>query len=118
MPVQNVLRFWFYPVYNNTSVVQTHHYTYTFNPAPIVRAVIYLNVFSGGIDFDNKVVGLAAAGVKAYTYLDGEGNTQTVDLTGEDVRGGLTVERLTSVTWFLSVQKAWAAAHGVVYKVG
>jgi hypothetical protein len=58
---------------------------------------------------------MAAAGVKAYTYLDSSGNTQTVDLTGQQISGGLTVNQLTSVTWFLVVQKAWAAAHGVVY---
>jgi hypothetical protein len=118
MAVTNVLRFWLYPVYNDTNAVQKHYFTYQFNPAPVVKAVIYLNAYSGGIDFDAGVVGLAAAGVKAYTFLDAQGKTQTVDLTGQDIRGGLTVERLTSVTWFLIVQKAWAAAHGVVYFLG
>jgi hypothetical protein len=115
MAVSNVLRFWFYPVYNDTNAIQKHYFTYQFNPAPVVKAVIYLNAYSGGVDFDAGVVGLAVAGVKAYEFLDGEGKTHTVDLTGQDIRVGLTVERLTSVTWFLYVQKAWAAAHGVVY---
>jgi hypothetical protein len=111
------LRFWLVPVFNNTNALQRYYYTYTFAPAPMVKADIYLNAFSGGVDFDQHVLGVAAAVVKSYTYLDDSGNSQVVDLTGQDIQGGVTVPRLTGVTWELAVQKAWAAAHGTVYRM-
>jgi hypothetical protein len=117
MQVYYLQRFWFYNVYNSGTTPQTHHYTMTFDPPVTVKGQIFLNILSQGVSFDQKVVGLAAAGVKSYTYVDNNGQEQTVDFAGQDPSGSIFVTNITSVTWFLTVTLAWAGAQGMIYYI-
>src|SRR5215471_21391250 len=98
MQVYYLQRFWFFNVYNNTAQVQTSRYTMVFDPPATVKGQIFLNILSPGISFDQNAVGIAVACVKKYTYLDGNGQEQTVDYTGQDPFGSIYVTNITSVT--------------------
>jgi len=117
MQVYYLQRFWFFNVYNNTAQVQTSRYTMVFDPPATVKGQIFLNILSPGISFDQNAVGIAVACVKKYTYLDGNGQEQTVDYTGQDPFGSIYVTNITSVTWELAVTLAWAGAHGMIYYI-
>jgi len=90
----------------------------TFDPPVTVKGQIFLNILSPGISFDQNDVGLAAACVKMYTYIDSNGNEQTVDYTGRDPFGSIYVTNITSVTWKLIVTLAWvgSARHDLLHR--
>jgi hypothetical protein len=115
MQIYYLQRFWFGDIYNDSDTVQTNKFTMTFGPNVNIKGQIFLSVFSPGLDINAGVVGLAAACVKEYVYLDSSGHGQVVDFTGQAPVGGITVTNVVSVTWELLVQKAWAGAIGMVY---
>ncbi len=117
MQVYYLQRFWFGNVYNNTDTQQKHTFTIAIDPPATVKGQIFLNILSQGVDFNQGVVGLAAACVKLYTYLDANGQEQTVDYTGQDPFGSIYVTNITSVTWELIVTQAWAGAQGMIYYI-
>jgi hypothetical protein len=117
MQIYYLQRFWFFNVYNDSALPLTHKYTIHFDTPVTVKGQIFLNIISEGVSFDQNVVGAVAAGVKAYTFIDGNGQEQTVDFAGQDPFGSIYVKNITSVTWFLTVVKAWAGAHGMIYYI-
>lgn len=117
MQIYYLQRFWFWNIYNADPSPVTHHLAVHFDSPVTVKGQIFLNILSEGVSFDQNVVGLAAAGVKAYTFIDGNGQEQTVDFMGQDPFGSIYVKNITSVTWFLTVVKAWAGAHGMIYYI-
>ncbi|MFZ1133719.1 MAG: hypothetical protein WAN69_02155 [Candidatus Korobacteraceae bacterium] len=118
MEIYDLQRFWFSNVYNGSISPHTHRYTITFDPPVTVKGQIFLNVLSPAVDLDKNVVGLAAACVKKYTYLNsGAGIEETVDYTGQEPFGSINVTNITSVTWELIVTLAWAGAHGTIYYI-
>jgi len=115
MQIYYLQRFWFGDIVNNSDNVQRNLFTMTFEPNVNIKAQIFLNVFSPGMDINTGVVGLAAACVKEYVYLDSNGQEQTVDYTGQAPVGGITATNVVSVTWELMITRAWASAIGMVY---
>jgi hypothetical protein len=117
MQIYYLQRFWFWNVYNGSSTPQHHLYTINFDSPITVKGQIFLNILSPGASFDSQTVGLAAACVKMYTYLDDNGQEQTMDYTGQDPFGSISAAQVTSVTWELIVTLAWAGAHGMFYYI-
>ena len=115
MQIYYLQKFWFGDVYNGSDTVQRNYLTIMFGRNINIKAQIFLNVLSPGVDLNAGVVGLAAASVKEYAYLDNNGHEQVVDFTGQAPVGGITVTNVVSVTWELIVQRAWAGAIGMVY---
>ena len=96
----------FWDRYNDSDTEQKNYWRVPYDGAPNIVATAYLSAFSGGIDLDNSVTGLALASFKRYEYLDESGEVQEVEITTPT--NWLQIERVVSITLALDVTKSWA----------
>src|ERR1700761_7474231 len=67
--------------YNDSDTEQRNYWRVPYDGAPNIVATTCLSAYSGGIDLDNSVTGLALASFKRYEYFDESGTVQEVEIT-------------------------------------
>lgn len=112
MNIYYLQKFWFSEKYYTDTSVHKHYFTIDL-PEVDIDAQIWLTIFSPGLKSDPGVLGLAAAGVKSYRFLDKNGVTNHQELTNWESH--LRVERCMQVTFAFHVRLAWAKAEGIIY---
>jgi hypothetical protein len=104
--------FWFFQKYYTDTSLHKHYFTIEF-PKVDIDAQIWLTIFSPGVNFDQGVTGIAAAGVKSYRFVDQNGVTQYKEPPNWDAH--VRVQRCTEITFAFHVRLAWAKAEGIIY---
>lgn len=112
MNIYYIQKFWFGEKYYTDASLHKHFLTVQL-PDVNIDAQIWLTILGPGINFDQGVVGLAAAGVKSYRYIDKNGTQQFQEF--DHWESHLRVERCVEVTFAFHVQLAWAKAEGIIY---
>jgi hypothetical protein len=96
----------FWDRYNDSDTEQKNYWRVPYAGTPNIIATTCLSAFSGGIDLDANVTGLALASFKRYEYLDENGAVQEVEVTRPT--NWLQIDRVVSITFALDVTRAWA----------
>jgi hypothetical protein len=104
--------FWFGETLNNSTNTQMNYMTIDL-PNVNIYANIWLSIFSQGFDFNNKIAGLAAAGIKGYGYIDKNGIQRSQEL--DHWESHLYIEKCISIKFAFHVRMAWAKAEGMIY---
>ena len=112
MNIYFLQEFWFGEHYYTDTDVHKDYFTIQL-PKVNIDAQIWLTILGPGINFDAGVVGMAAAGVKSYRYVDANGTTQYQEFT--EWQGHVWVDNCVELTFALAVQLAWAKAEGMIY---
>jgi hypothetical protein len=110
--IQYIQKVWFGDVYYGDTDLHRHYHTVEL-PQVDVDAQIWLTILSPGANLDQGVTGLAAAGIKSYSYVDAVGRPLYVEPDGW--QSHLRVEQCTGITFAFHVQLAWAKAEGIIY---
>jgi hypothetical protein len=92
------------PLSNSANSIQRNYWRIPFAGTPNLYATSYLSEFSGGLDENTGVTGVAVATFKRYEYLDASGIVQEVDLPA--VSSYLTVNNCVSITLALDLTRA------------
>ena len=112
MYIYHLQEFWFGAKY--FSDLEDHHDFITVDlPLVNIDAQIWLTIVSQGFNIEERVVGLAAAGVKSYRFIDAAGFPQYREL--REWQSNVRVERCTEITFRFTVRLAWAKAEGMIY---
>jgi hypothetical protein len=112
MDIYYIQKFWYGEHYYTDTTVHKDYFTIQL-PKVNVDAQIWLTILGPGINFDEGVVGLAAAGVKSYRYVDSNGVTQYQELSNWESH--LRISNCVEITFSFAVQLAWAKAEGIIY---
>lgn len=112
MNIYYLQEFWFFEQYYTDTSLHKHYFTVEL-PKVNIDAQIWLTIFSPGVNFDKGVVGLAAAGVKSYRFVDKQGAKQYQEFSNWEAH--LWVEQCIEITFAFHVRLAWAKAEGIIY---
>ena len=104
--------FWFSEKYHTDASLHKHYFTIQL-PEVNIDTQIWLTIFSTGLNYDQGVLGLAAAGIKSYRFVDQNGVKQYKELTNWEAH--LWVDRCIEITYAFHVRLAWAKAEGMIY---
>ena len=112
MNIYHLQKFWFGERRFTDTGLHPDYFTVDI-PEANIDAQIWLTIFAPGVNFDERVTGLAAAGVKSFRFIDSGGLPQFQELSHWESH--VRVERCTAVTFAFHVQLAWAKAEGMIY---
>jgi hypothetical protein len=112
MDIYYLRKFWFGERYFTDTVVHPNYFTVDI-PEANIDAQIWLTILSPGVNLDERVTGLAAAGVKSFRFIDPEGLPRFQEVS--DWQSHVRVERCTAITFAFHVRLAWAKAKGMIY---
>ncbi|WP_405178696.1 hypothetical protein OG225_32435 [Nocardia sp. NBC_01377] len=116
MKITQLRKFWFPDVQYNDTAEHPHYFTMRFAHRPNIDAQIWLTIFASGAKFSGGAVtalGVAAAGVKSYTFVNDRGQIETRTL--DNWESHARVQRAVDITFAFKVRLAWAKAEGMVY---
>ncbi len=116
MEIVHLRRVWFGArVYNDTET-HRHFHTVRFANRPNIDAQIWLSIFSPGATYANGAVtalGLAAAGIQSYSFINDNGGIETKDLS--EWISNVSIKRVVDLTFGFHIRLAWAKAEGMIY---
>jgi hypothetical protein len=105
--------FWFNEVFYNDTSVHSHYHTITFANKPNIDAQIWLTIFSSGLKLSEGVLGIAAAGIKSYRFINDKGGTELKEF--DSWQSHVRVKKCVELTVSFKVRLAWAKAEGMIY---
>ena len=116
MQIYWLRQFWFGEKSYSDATLHKHYHTITFANQPNIDAQIWLTIFSSGAKFSDGAItalGIAAAGIKSFKFINGEDKTETTELDHWDSH--VRIERCVELTVAFHVRLAWAKAEGMIY---
>ena len=111
--------FWFGEKYYSDTSVHKHYHTISFASQPNrpnINAQIWLTIFASGVTYEGGAItnlGVAAAGFKAYRFVNDRGEIETTTL--DNWTSHVRIRRCVELTAAFSVKLAWAKAEGNIY---
>lgn len=112
MNIYYLQKFWFTEVYYTDTDVHSHYYTVEL-PKINIDAQIWLTIFGPGVNLEERKAGIAAAGIKSYSFIDREGIAKYHEFNTWESH--VRVEQCTQITFSFKVMLAWAKAEGIIY---
>jgi len=112
MNINWLQEFWFGERYYTDTADHKEYFTVEL-PDVNIDAQIWLTIFAPGLKLDEGVLGVAAAGVKSYRFIDTDGIVRYREL--DEWQGHIWVDRCVEVTFAFAVRLAWAKAEGMIY---
>jgi len=116
MQIYWLRQFWFGEVAYDDTSLHKHFHTITFAHRPNIDAQIWLTIFSTGAKWSGGAItalGLAAAGIKSYTFINDRGDTEFKEL--DHWESHVRIRKCVELTVAFHVSLAWAKAEGNIY---
>src|SRR5262245_41666759 len=116
MQIYWLRQFWFGEAFYTDTALHKHYHTITFANKPNIDAQIWLTIFSPGGQWSDGAIttlGLVAAGIKSFKFINSSGQTQFTEL--DHWESHVRIEKCVELTVAFHVSLAWAKAEGNIY---
>lgn len=116
MQIYWLRQFWFGEVNYTDTSLHKHYHTIVFASQPNIDAQIWLTIFASGATWSDgsiTALGIAAAGIKSYRFINERGETELKEL--DSWTSHVRVNRIVELTVAFHVSLAWAKAEGNIY---